>query len=64
MINKQMNMDEILDLDDRIADILASYGLDCQHCSGAQSETLEEAAKGHGVILEDLIEALNEALRD
>jgi len=59
-----MSMDEILDLDDRMADILASYGLDCQNCSGAQNETLEEAAKGHGVVLDDLIEKLNEALKD
>ncbi len=59
MITKQMSMNEILDMDDRIAGILTSYGLDCQNCSGAQSETLEEAAKGHGVALEDLIQALN-----
>ncbi len=62
MITKQMNMNEILEMDERIADILASYGLDCQNCSGAQSETLEEAAKGHGVALDDLIKALNEAV--
>ena len=30
-----------------------------KNCSGAQGETLEEAAKGHGVDLNDLIEALN-----
>ena len=47
----------------RIADILTDFGLDCRSCSGAQSETLEEAAKGHGVILEDLINALNEAVK-
>jgi hybrid cluster-associated redox disulfide protein len=63
MITKQMYMNEILAMDDRIADILTDFGLDCRSCSGAQSETLEEAAKGHGVILEDLINALNEAVR-
>ena len=64
MITKQMNMNEILDMDDRIADVLGSYGLDCQNCSGAQSETLEEAAKGHGVALDDLIAALNAVIKD
>ncbi len=64
MITKQMNMNDILDMDDRIAEILTSYGLDCQNCSGAQSETLEEAAKGHGVVLEDLIEALNAVINE
>ncbi len=58
MITKQMNMVEIMDLDDRIVDVLTSYGLDCGNCSGAHSETLEEAAKGHGVDLDELIAAL------
>ncbi len=62
MITKEMSMNEILDIDERIADILTSYGLDCQNCSGAQGETLEEAAKGHGVVLEDLIRALNDGI--
>lgn len=62
MITKKMTMNEILDINDSMADILTTYGLDCQNCSGAHSETLEEAAKGHGVILEELIKALNEAI--
>ena len=56
MITKRMSMDEILIWMTEWLDILASYGLDCQNCSGAQNETLEEAAKGHGVVLDDLIE--------
>ena len=64
MITKHMRMNEILDMDDKIADILMFYGLDCQNCSGAQSETLEEAAKGHAVDLKELIAALNKSISE
>lgn len=63
MITKQMTMNAILELDDSIGDVLLSYGLDCRNCSGGQNETLEEAAKGHGVALEELIGVLNEIIR-
>lgn len=58
MITKQMTMVEILYMDERIAGTLTSYGLDCSNCAGAQSETLEEAAQGHGVDLDELLNAL------
>lgn len=62
MITKQMTMNAILELDDSIGDVLLSYGLDCRNCSGVQNETLEEAAKGHGVDLEELISVLEKII--
>ncbi|HZK01895.1 MAG TPA: DUF1858 domain-containing protein [Anaerovoracaceae bacterium] len=63
MITREMTMNEVLDADQSIAGILASLGLDCCNCSGAQTETLEEAAQGHGVDLDELIVILNEAIK-
>lgn len=59
MITKEMRLYEILDMDDRICEILMNHGLNCGGCPGAESETLEEAAKGHNVDCVKLIEDLN-----
>lgn len=59
MVTKEMRMFEILDMDDRINKILLDYGLNCQGCPGAKYGTLEEAAKGHSLDFEKLLEELN-----
>lgn len=55
-----------------IADILKQYpetikvfkltGMHCLGCSSATSETVAQAAFGHGVNLDDLLEKLNQAV--
>lgn len=62
MITKEMRMNEILDMDDRVYEILLTHGLNCQGCPGAGSETLEEAAKGHNVDFSKLLSDLNALL--
>lgn len=59
MITKEMRISEILDLDESHCKMLESFGLNCCGCPGAASETLEEAAKGHGVDVQVLLSALN-----
>ena len=60
MITKEMKISEILDLNDGHCKLLESFGLNCCGCPGAASETLEEAAKGHGVDLQALLSVLND----
>lgn len=59
MVTKEMMINDILDLDERMSEVLMSHGLNCCGCPGAGSETLEEAAKGHSVDFQKLLTALN-----
>jgi hybrid cluster-associated redox disulfide protein len=59
MVTKEMMINDILDLDDRMSEVLMAHGLNCCGCPGAGSETLEEAAKGHSVDFQKLLTALN-----
>lgn len=59
MITKDMLISDIMDLDDKMTDVLLSHGLNCCGCPGAGSETLEQAAKGHSVNFEKLLNSLN-----
>lgn len=61
-INETMLVNEVLDLDDDIASVFAANGLPCLGCLGAASESLAEAAEGHGVNLPGLIADLNRYL--
>ena len=44
-------------------DVLFSFGMGCVGCPSAQAETIEEASKVHGIDVEKLIKALNDAVR-
>lgn len=59
MITKEMHINQILDMGEGMSQILISYGLHCQGCPGAESETLEEAANGHHVNFNQLLADLN-----
>ena len=63
MITKQMKMHEILE-NDKMCEVLIAHGLNCQGCPGAQSETLEEAAKGHNVNFCKLLADLNARIEE
>lgn len=59
MINKDMTIGEIVRLKEESIEVLMSFGMGCVGCPSAQAETLEEAAKVHGLNLDTLVEALN-----
>lgn len=48
-INKNMLISELLTTDERIAQLLAKEGMHCIGCMSAENETLEEAAREHGI---------------
>lgn len=59
MITKNMRVDEILEINEALAEVLLANGMPCVGCPGAASETLEEAADSHGIDLDKLLAALN-----
>lgn len=58
-ITEEMKVCEILDLDDRLEIIFENHGLPCSGCPGAVQETLREAADGHYIDIDALLEDLN-----
>jgi hybrid cluster-associated redox disulfide protein len=59
MITKEMTIGEVIRVDANKADVLMTFGMGCVGCPSAQAETIEEAARVHGINVEELIEALN-----
>lgn len=59
-ITGDMLIKEIMEKDIKVVDILVSHGLNCLGCPASATESLSEAAKGHGVNLEKLIHELND----
>ncbi len=61
-ILKEMTIGEVLRAYPNSADILIQFGMGCIGCPSAQAESLEEASMVHGLNVNDLLKALNEAL--
>lgn len=59
MITKDMTIAEVVRMKENAPEILMSFGMGCIGCPSAQAESIEDAAKVHGLNLETLLEALN-----
>ncbi|MCR1950890.1 MULTISPECIES: DUF1858 domain-containing protein [unclassified Clostridium] len=59
MITKDMTIGEVIKVKENAPQILMDFGMGCVGCPSAQAETIEDAAKVHGLDLESLLEALN-----
>ena len=59
MINKTMNITEIIKKNPKAQDILLKFGLGCANCGLGAVETLEEGAKAHGLSVKEVNELLN-----
>lgn len=46
-----------------LAKVLKTFGLDCCGCGGAEHESIFTGATAHGLDPEELVEALNTALK-
>lgn len=62
LINEKMLVSEILDMNPDVTEVFVQHGLNCLGCPGAHSESLKEAAEGHGISLEKLVEDLDKFL--
>jgi len=61
-ITPEMNVCELLDLYPQLEDVFLKHGLPCRGCPGADNESVEEAAKAHGVAVDKLMISLNLAV--
>ena len=62
MVTENMKVCDVLEMDSSLEEIFLKHGLNCVGCPGANSETIKEAAAGHGLQLDLLLEAINKAL--
>ena len=61
MITKEMSVIEVLNMGEQYGKVFEKYLLTCAGCPGATMETLEQAAKGQGVDIDQLLADLNQA---
>jgi len=59
MIEKTMQIGELLEKYPEKADLLLEAGMHCLGCPASQAETLEEACMVHGIDVDELVEQLN-----
>ena len=60
MITKNMTIDEVLQLDERLGDVFMGFGMHCIFCQLGIDETVAEAAEVHEVDVDFLVKKLNE----
>lgn len=62
-VTKDMFIKEVLQVDRELAAILMNHGMHCVGCPSAAAETLEQAALGHGIDADALMEEMNLLLK-
>ncbi len=60
-ITKDTIIGDILDIAPQTAPIFMSIGMHCLGCPSSRGETVEEACQVHGVDVDALLRAVNEA---
>lgn len=63
-ITKDMYIGEVLKVDGRLAEILMQAGMHCLGCPSSQMESVEDAAMVHGFDADDLVNKLNDFLKN
>ena len=59
-ITKDMLISQVLELDERLSDVLAGFGMHCCSCPMHAFETLEDSAAVHEIDIDFMIEKLND----
>lgn len=62
VVTETMNVCDVLEMKATLEDVFLSHGLNCVGCPGANTETIKEAAEGHGIDLAKLLVDINTAL--
>ncbi len=62
-ITKDMFIDEVIKLDERLGDVFMGFGMHCIFCHLGLEETIEEAAGVHMVDVDFLVKKLNETYK-
>ena len=63
-ISKDMLIGALIQMDDCIAPILMRAGMHCLGCPASQGESLEEACMVHGVDVNEILNKINEHIKD
>lgn len=63
-ITKDMIIDDVIKLDQRLGDVFLGFGMHCIFCHLGMEETIEEAAYVHQVDVDFLVEKLNEVFQE
>ena len=63
-ITKEMIIDDVIKLDEKLGDVFLGFGMHCIFCHMGMEETIEEAAYVHQVDVDFLVEKLNEVYKD
>lgn len=63
-VSKDMLIGQMIQLDELIPQMLMGAGMHCLGCPSAQGETLAEACVVHGIDCDDLVNKMNEVLKD
>lgn len=63
-ITKDMYIGEVLKVDGRLAELLMQAGMHCLGCPSSQMESVEDAAMVHGFDADDLVNKLNDFLKN
>ena len=58
-VTKDMFIKDVLQVDRELAVILLNHGMHCVGCPSAAGETLAQAAMGHGIDADELLEEMN-----
>lgn len=61
-ITKEMSIVEVVQKYPHTAEIFMRFGMGCLGCAAARFENIEQGATVHGINVDDLINALNEAI--
>ncbi len=60
-ITEDMLVCDVLELTPGLEEIFLRYDMNCGDCPAGECETIREAAEGHGVDVERLLQSLNQA---
>lgn len=65
-ITSDMLLADVLEQGDqeKLTDVLLSFGMHCIGCALAHGETVEEAAMVHGIDLDELLQELNKVANE
>ncbi|MCK4261295.1 MAG: DUF1858 domain-containing protein [Halanaerobiales bacterium] len=62
-ITKEMTIAGVLQAHPETVPVFQQFGMHCLGCLSATSESLEQAANVHGFDVEELLDALNKAVK-
>ena len=63
-ITKEMSLTQVLSIDRGTSQVFQDFGMTCLGCPFAMMETIEQAAAGHGVNVDELVDQLNAYLAE